>query len=66
VKNLRVKYSTSLSFEVLESTVPPGYRRAANGDEKVPGTYGEGFGGEPLVVLLDGDDGAWFDKLEAP
>jgi len=60
---MNVKYSAKVSFEQVERAAPPGYRRAVSGETKAPGLYGEGMGGEPLVVLLTGDDGKWFDAL---
>jgi hypothetical protein len=61
----RVKYSTEVTLDQVEKVAPTGYRRAMNGENKKPGRYGEGIGGEPLVVLLPDDDGAWFDSLVA-
>lgn len=47
----------------LNGKTPPGYRHAKNGEDRAPGLYGEGVGGEALVCLLPNDDGAWFEKL---
>lgn len=66
MKPNRVKYSTLITFADLEKVIPAGYRRAYKGEDREPGLYGEGFGGEPLIVLLPDDDGAWFDALVAP
>lgn len=62
-QEIRVKYSGDVTFEQVEKAAPKEYRRAFNGENKLPGRYGEGIGGEPLVVLLPDDDGAWFDAL---
>jgi hypothetical protein len=59
----RVKYSTEVTFEQVEKAAPKGYQVVQNGVDKIPGRIGEGIGGEPLVILLPGDDGAWFDAL---
>jgi len=40
-----------------------GYWSAKPGDDMKAGTYGEGFAGEALVVLLDDDSGDWFAGL---
>lgn len=45
--------------QVEAIAAPRGYRRAENGEDKKPGSFGEGFGGEPLIVLLKGDSGSW-------
>lgn len=58
----RQLWNCALTFEEVDKTHPAGYTRAEHGESKRAGTYGEGFGGEPLVVLLDGDDGEWFIK----
>lgn len=60
---MRVKYSTEVTFEEVAVAAPKGYRMAGSGEDKLPGRYGPGFAGEPLVVLFEGDDGAWFDAL---
>lgn len=64
-KALRVMWSPEFKPADLQGKTPQGYREGANGTEKEPGTYGEGFGGEAAVCLLDGDDGAWFRKMVA-
>lgn len=63
METFRVKYSGAVTFDQVEKAAPTGYRRAFRNDDKAPGLFGEGIGGEPLVILLPGDDGAWFDAL---
>lgn len=63
MNKINVKFSTEVTFEEVAAAAPTGYRRAFAGEDKVPGTYGPGIGGEPLVILLPNDDGAWFDTL---
>lgn len=59
----RVKFSTKVSFRQVEKAMPPGYDIVPSGMACKPGRIGEGFSGEPLVILLPGDDGKWFDDL---
>lgn len=58
-------YCGAFTPESLEATgkVPAGYTRMPNGSDRVPGAYGEGFGGEALIILLPNDDGQWFRDL---
>jgi hypothetical protein len=60
---MHVMWSTWLKPRDLEGKTPKGYIEAANGTDKAPGLYGEGFGGEALVCLLENDNGDWFEKL---
>ena len=62
---LRVIYSGAFTPETLRATgrIPAGYEVVENGTDKEPGRIGEGFGGEALVCLLDGDNGDWFEAL---
>lgn len=62
---MRVLYSTMVTMDEVERAAPNGYVRCGDGDDKRPGTFGPGFGGEPVVVLLNNDDGAWFKVLVA-
>lgn len=59
----RVKFSTKVSFMQVEEVMPSGYTIVPPGSACKPGSIGEGFDGEPLVILLPGDDGKWFDDL---
>lgn len=45
------------------SLVPSTYRRAREGEDRRPGTYGEGIAGEALVCLLPEDSGEWFARI---
>lgn len=61
----RVKWSVDVTFEDIQKVMPEGYSFVPPGSGVKPGRIGEGFGGEPLVILLPGDDGKWFDDLVA-
>lgn len=50
----------------LDGKAPAGYQRAKDGDDRKPGLYGAGFGGEALVSLLPGDTGEWFRAIACP
>ena len=63
METVTIKWSSSVTFEQVEKVAPVGYRRARYGEDRKPGLYGEGFAGEPLVVLLPDDSGEWFDSL---
>jgi len=60
---LRLMWSADLKPEDLNGKAPKAYHRARNGEDKAPGNYGMGIGGEAIVCLLDGDDGKWFRDM---
>lgn len=61
----RLKFSTKVSFAQVEKVMPTGYEIVLPGTVCAPGCIGEGFSGEPLVILLPDDNGKWFDELVA-
>jgi len=63
--NWRNVWCTSLVSSELDGEAPSMYRRAKTGEQRAPGLYGDGFGGEALVCLLPSDNGDWFVQLVA-
>lgn len=61
---LRVVWCNRLKpADLFQAPGSANYRLAACEAEKRPGLFGEGFGGEALVVLNDDDDGLWFKRF---
>lgn len=49
----------------LDGKAPATYRKARWGEDRSPGSYGEGISGEAVVCLLPEDSGDWFRKITA-